>query len=150
MNMNNAAAYNDITIRNAASNDLPGVYRLICELENEPFNYELFERIFEANLKRTDCFYYVATSGNNIVGFISFHIQYLLHHCGAVGEIQEFYVDQSFRGKGVGRLLMNEVKKAAVINKVTSLEVTSNKKRVENVAVYESLGFKLTHNKFTI
>jgi (aminoalkyl)phosphonate N-acetyltransferase len=31
-----------------------------------------------------------------------------------------------------------------------SIEVTSNKLRTENVQVYEHLGFRLTHNKFTI
>lgn len=35
-------------------------------------------------------------------------------------------------------------------NKLKSIEVTTNHKRVENVLIYENLGFTLSHNKFTI
>lgn len=35
-------------------------------------------------------------------------------------------------------------------NNLKSIEVTTNKRRVENVLIYENLGFGLTHNKFTI
>lgn len=140
----------NIAIRKTISSDLPDVYRLICELENDTFEYESFSRIFEDNLQSENCFYLVAGIENRIVGFISLHIQRLLHHCGGVGEIQEFYIDKEYRGKGIGRHLMDEVKQYAADNQVKSLEVTSNKRRTENVQVYESLGFKLTHNKFTI
>jgi (aminoalkyl)phosphonate N-acetyltransferase len=141
---------NTIKVRKATPNDLSSVYELVCKLENETLKQEVFEQIFEANLKSPDCFYFVAETENKIVGFISFHVQYLLHHCGAVGEVQEFYLEKDFRSQGIGKRLMNEVKKYAKANDVKSLEVTSNKNRAENINVYESLGFKLTHNKFTI
>ncbi|WP_242661092.1 GNAT family N-acetyltransferase [Flavobacterium johnsoniae] len=67
-----------------------------------------------------------------------------------MGEIQEFFIHQNHRGKGVGRLLINEIKNFAAQNDLKSIEVTTNKRRVENVAIYENLGFGLTHNKFTI
>jgi len=140
----------NITIRKATPDDVQEVYRLICALENDKFDYNAFMRIFEGNLNNPGCFYRVAEIDNKIIGFISLHIQQLLHHCGAVGEIQEFYIDHDYRGKGIGKSLMNEAKKYAETKDVKSLEVTSNKKRTENVQVYEHLGFQLTHNKFTI
>lgn len=136
-------------IREAALADITHVYRLICELEDELLDYESFRQVYEYNLESAYCFYCVASAENKIIGFISLHIQQLLHHCGAVGEIQEFYIDKDFRGQGIGRLLMNKVGAYAEAGNVKSLEVTSNKKRTENVKVYERLGFKLTHNKFT-
>ena len=139
-----------LNIRKAMSGDLPDVYRLICELENELLNYKNFTTIFNQHLDDPDCVYWVAEDGSKIIGFISLHIQQLLHHCGRVGEVQEFYIDNGYRGKGVGTALMNEAKKYAEAKEVKSFEVTSNKKRVENVKVYERLGFSLTHNKFTI
>jgi PhnO protein len=84
------------------------------------------------------------------VGFITFHTQNLLHHCGLVGEIQEFYIIPGFRNKGVGRQLINKIMNFADQNKLKSIEVTTNRKRVENITIYENLGFGLTHNKFTI
>lgn len=141
--------HENVIIRKAAPDDLQAVYMLICKLENDTLEYGPFQQIFEESLQDPDCFYFVAESEMNTVGFISLHIQQLLHHCGAVGEIQEFFIREDVRGKGIGRLLMNEVKKYAATKNVKSLEVTSNKKRTENVKVYEHLGFRLTHNKFT-
>ncbi|RZJ48580.1 MAG: GNAT family N-acetyltransferase, partial [Flavobacterium sp.] len=53
-------------------------------------------------------------------------------------------------GKGVGRKLIDEIIKYSEQNNLKSIEVTTNKKRVENVLIYENLGFTLSHNKFTI
>ena len=35
-------------------------------------------------------------SKNESLGFISFHTQNLLHHCGLVGEIQEFFIHKKY------------------------------------------------------
>lgn len=137
-------------IRKATLEDLPCIYRMVCALGNNILDEKVFTQVFENNLNNPNCFYEVAIAENKIIGFISMHIQQLLHHCGAVGEIQEFYVDNDYRGKGIGKLLMNRVKEYATTTDVKSIEVTANKKRIENVAIYEKLGFKLTHNKFTI
>ncbi|MBX9450051.1 MAG: GNAT family N-acetyltransferase [Taibaiella sp.] len=138
-----------IHIRKAALDDSVHVYRLMCGLEDELLDEGSFRQVYEANLGSAHCFYWVAEAGKEIIGFISLHIQQLLHYCGAVGEIQEFYIDKGFRRKGIGRLLINKVEQCAQARDVKSLEVTSSKKRAENVKVYERLGFKLIHNKFT-
>lgn len=136
-------------IRTAKPDDLDEVYRMICALSNETFDRQAFSQVFAHNLSRPDCFYYLATTEDRAIGFISLHITQLLHHNGAVGEIQEFYIDPDYRGKGIGKLLMHEVNQQATTQGLKSLEVTSNKRRTENVAVYERLGFTLSHNKFT-
>ncbi len=140
----------EMKIRNAEPKDLDIIYNFICELENEVFDYQIFKGIFEENLQNLNYVYYVAELENQVVGFISFHTQQLLHHCGIVGEIQEFYVAQNFRGERIGKLLIDEVKDYAKTHKLKSIEVTSNKLRTENVYIYEHLGFRLSHNKFTI
>lgn len=139
-----------MNIRNAKSDDLDTIFNFICELENEVFDFQIFKDIFEENLQNLNYVYYVAESDFQIVGFISFHTQKLLHHCGIVGEIQELYVVPNFRNQQIGRFLVNKVKDYAKTHKLKSIEVTSNKLRTENVYIYEHLGFKLSHNKFTI
>jgi PhnO protein len=141
---------NSIKVRRAEMGDLQVIYRFICELEDEKLDYDLFQQIFKENLVSPNCLYSVAESKTKVIGFISLQTQKLLHHCGTVAEIQEYYVDKKFRSKGIGRLLMDEVKKSAEINNIKSIEVTSNKMRTENIKVYERLGFKLSHNKFTL
>ena len=139
-----------INIRKVEKQDLDFVYKAICELENEVLDFEVFERIFNENISNSKNLYLIAENEMEGLGFISFHAQNLLHHCGLVGEIQEFFIHQKQRGKGVGRLLINEIKNFAEQHNLKSIEVTTNKRRVENVAIYENLGFNLSHNKFTI
>ncbi|MEY4541869.1 MAG: hypothetical protein RLZZ306_3626, partial [Bacteroidota bacterium] len=100
-------------IRNAEPKDLDIIFDFICELENEVFDYQIFKGIFEENLQNPNYVYYMAETENQVVGFISFHTQKLLHHCGIVGEIQEFYVAQNFRGKHIGKKLIDEIKEYA-------------------------------------
>lgn len=140
----------EIRIRKIKNQDLDFVYKSICELENEVLDLEVFEEIFNENISNSKNLYLIAENEKEGLGFISFHTQNLLHHCGLVGEIQEFFVHEKYRGQGIGRLLINEILNFAEEHNLKSIEVTTNKKRVENVAIYENLGFRLSHNKFTI
>jgi len=137
-------------IRKVEKQDLDFVYKSICELENEELDFEIFATIFNENISNPNNLYLLAENEIEDVGFISFHTQNLLHHCGLVGEIQEFFIHQNYRGQGIGRQLIKEIMQYADQNNLKSIEVTTNKKRTENVLIYENLGFELTHNKFTI
>ncbi|KAF2331129.1 GNAT family N-acetyltransferase [Flavobacterium ginsenosidimutans] len=139
-----------VNIRKVENYDLDFVYKAICELENEVLDFKMFEIIFNENISNPKNLYLIAENENEGLGFISFHTQNLLHHCGLVGEIQEFFIHQKYRGQGVGRKLVDEILKYSEQNNLKSIEVTTNKKRIENVAIYENLGFTLSHNKFTI
>jgi len=137
-------------IRPVKIKDVESIYSLICQLENGKLDIVAFKKIYKSNIKNKNNIYYLAEIEGTIIGFISFHTQSLLHHCGLVGEIQEFYIEQNYRNKGIGKQLFAVVIKYANQQGLKSIEVTSNKNRIENIAVYENLGFKLTHNKFTI
>jgi PhnO protein len=139
-----------IEIRKVEKQDLDFVYKAICELEKEVLDFEVFKAIFNENISNPNNLYLIAEKENESIGFISFHTQKLLHHCGLVGEIQEFFIHQNYRGQGIGRQLIEDVMLYADQNNLKSIEVTTNRKRVENVLIYENLGFGLTHNKFTI
>ena len=137
-------------IRRICKADFEFIYDSLCDLENEILEPLIFEKIFNENIDNTNYLYLIAENEYEKVGFITFHTQNLLHHCGLVGEIQEFYIVPGYRNKGVGRQLINKIMSFADQNKLKSIEVTTNKKRVENITIYENLGFGLTHNKFTI
>jgi PhnO protein len=140
----------NLQIRKIQTQDLDFVYKSICELENEELDLEVFKKIFNENVANPNNLYLIAENENEGLGFISFHTQNLLHHCGRVGEIQEFFINENHRGKGVGRQLIEKIMQYAEEHKLKSIEVTTNKRRVENVMIYENLGFTLSHNKFTI
>ncbi len=140
---------NSFSLRTATDVDVETIYRFMCELENKEFNFNYFKSLYNENMQNPDILYFVVTDKQKIVGFISYHTQILLHHCGTVGEIQEFFVDKHYRDKGVGRMLINAVEKHSIEKKMVSIEVTTNKKRTENVQIYQNYGFTLSHNKFT-
>ena len=139
-----------VEIRKVEKQDLDFVYKSICELENEELDFKVFKEIFNENISNSKNLYLIAENENEGLGFISFHTQNLLHHGGRVGEIQEFFIDQNHRGKGIGRQLIEKIMQYANQNNLKSIEVTTNRRRVENVLIYENLGFTLSHNKFTI
>jgi len=140
----------EICIRKIENSDSDFVYQSLCKLENEILDLETFEEIFFENITNPNYYYLIAENEKDKLGFISFHTQKLLHHSGVVGEIQEFYVNATSRNQGVGRKLIAAIRNYAQLNNLQSVEVTTNKKRTENVAIYQNLGFTLSHNKFTI
>lgn len=139
-----------INIRNVVETDLDIIYDFVCALENEVIDKKAFTAIFLQNIQDTDKLYVLAETKEKAVGFISFHVQWLLHHGGKVGEIQEFYLDADHRNQGIGRRLIDEVKTYAANHQLKSIEVTTGHHRSENVEVYQKLGFNLSHHKFTI
>ncbi|MBL7898413.1 MAG: GNAT family N-acetyltransferase, partial [Crocinitomicaceae bacterium] len=95
-----------ITFRPAGSNDFETVYQFINLLESTTFDRESQQKIFLENLKNDQIIYLLAIENNQAVGFVSCHIQLLLHHSGPIAEIQEMVVAETHRSQGVGNKLM--------------------------------------------
>lgn len=70
---------------------------------------------------------------------------------GAKGWIEDVVVDVRFRGRGLGRCLVEEAIAFARTRGVTLLMLTSNPARIAANALYRSLGFTLkTTNCYTL
>jgi PhnO protein len=139
------------TLRPAMESDATAVKALLEELEGRAFDMENFTRIYAEYLAAPLTLVYVAVgSETEIVGFISCKGQSLLHHEGTVFEIQELIVTAAHQGRGVGRKLIDVLKSELTRLEAKSLEVTSNKRRKEAHAFYQSVGFLNSHEKFTI
>jgi PhnO protein len=139
------------TIRHAVESDAAAVKGLLEELENRAFGQAGFDRIFAEYLQTPLTLMKVAVHGEDeIVGFISCKGQSLLHHEGLVFEVQEMVVTSAHQGKGIGRKMVDEICEEVKYLGAKSLEVTSNKRRKEAHAFYQSVGFKNSHEKFTI
>ena len=131
--------------------DAVEVKALLEELEGRVFDQDIFTRIYAEYLAAPLTLLYVAVgSETEIVGFISCKGQSLLHHEGTVFEIQELIVTAAHQGRGVGRKLIDMLKSELSRLEAKSLEVTSNKRRKEAHAFYQSVGFLNSHEKFTI
>jgi PhnO protein len=139
------------SIREVESKDLLEVKLLLDELENRASDLEIFTEIFYHYCSDVSTLFYVAElKKKGIIGFITCKSQWLLHHEGQVCEIQEMIVTKDYQGKGIGKELVEKVKNLVMEWGVKSLEVSSNKRRKEAHQFYQKIGFKNSHEKFTI
>jgi|SRR5579859_5446992 len=136
-------------VRRARKTDCKWIYKFICDLEQCIFEYNAFENIYIRNIGNPENIYLVSEADELISGYISCHGQFLLHHAGRVLEIQELYVVEEFRSKGIGQLLIQSLESALIDLDYKSLEVTANSKREKTHGFYKKLGFEFTHLKFT-
>lgn len=136
-----------LQIRAATSADEAVIYLFLCDLEETTLNQAAFRMIYQQNLTNPAIHYLVAEQQGELVGFVSCHVQNLLHHCGKVGEIQELYVRPDVRNQRIGQKFMAELEALAIHENFVNLEVTTNQKRLDTVRFYERESFKKTHFK---
>lgn len=67
-------------LRHATTEDTDSVYALICELLKNELDYQAFRDGFAANLLDPNVHYRLALRNGEVVGMISLHMQFHLHH----------------------------------------------------------------------
>jgi len=135
------------TIKRARLKDIESVFVFVTALENENFDKVTFKNIYRKNIKNKDNTYLLAWH-KEPVGYLSCHIQTLLHHCGQVAEIQEMYVPVEKRGQGIGKALLDQLKSILKKRKVKRIEVTSQVTRRQAHRFYLGEDFRMTSKKF--
>lgn len=93
-------------LRHATTEDTDSVYALICELLKNELDYQAFRDGFAANLLDPNFHYRLALRNGEVVGMISLHMQFHLHHANWIGEIQELVVLPPMRGQKIGSQLL--------------------------------------------
>ena len=140
----------NLTVRKATPADAEFIYQFVCLLEDMQFDRELFGQYYLRNITNLEYYYLLAVEADKPVGYLSCHGQLLLHHLNYVYEIQELYVDSAYRGKGIGRLLIEHLRTLLKDKDYDMLEVACGFKRPESHIFYEQVGFGKTHYKFTM
>jgi (aminoalkyl)phosphonate N-acetyltransferase len=138
----------DLLIRPARPDDAATLYRFLCDLEETTLDPTAFRAVYRHNLADPWLHYLVAEAGDELVGCVSCHVQYLLHHTGKVAEIQELFVADAWRNRHVGRQLVAALEALGRREQWVTLEVTSNRRRTHAHRFYEQLGFAASHVKF--
>ena len=140
----------EISIRLARNYDARKIFNFLCELEEQLFDQQEFEVNYRLCLADNNNLYLVAVDKENIaIGYISCHGKIILHHGGMVYEIQELFVEKSYRNKGIGKLLVQELEAYLIKRDYKSFEVATKKTRTGTRKFYILSGFQETHVKFT-
>ena len=100
-------------IRKALPEDIPAIYKLICELaifEKEPDAVEVTEEELYKYGFSDDAFYHciVAEVSGEVIGIALFYFRFSTWKGKAV-HLEDLIVTQSYRGKGIGQALYDEV-----------------------------------------
>lgn len=135
-------------IRKATLADADTVYRFICLLEEKQMDREGFGVCYEYNISSPYNHYLLAEEEGIPIGFLSCQGQMLLHHANWVYEVQELYVEDAWRRKGIGKQLLDELDKTLADVPYDVLEVSSNRRRTKAHGFYLNNGFEQTHLKF--
>ncbi|MBN2883728.1 MAG: GNAT family N-acetyltransferase, partial [Clostridia bacterium] len=57
--------------------------------------------------------------------------------------LSKFYVEKSYRGKGIGKMLFNKIIEAAALHKQSRIWLTCNKYNSETIGIYKKMGFEI-------
>jgi ribosomal protein S18 acetylase RimI-like enzyme len=83
-----------------------------------------------------------------LLGLVTVHTTIVLHRPKPIGRITSLVVDESARGRGIGRALVAAAEGASLRDGCGMLEVTSNVRRADAHAFYERLGFERSSYRF--
>lgn len=98
-------------------------------------------RQIEIILAKTDHIAFVAINNDEVVGWVhAFQASYL--ESLPFVEIGGLVVDKNYRGKGIGKILLNEVKQWCMKQRVYRLRVRTQTTRHDAQRFYVSFGFK--------
>ena len=139
----------NVHLRPAIEADFAAIYKIVCELAEVQLNKDNFTAIFLDNLQAKNVHYIVAVVETKVVGFVSLHIQAILHQASKVAEIKELFVDPNQRGQGIGSKLIEQAKQIAAENNCPTFEVSCSLKREKAHQLYQKEGLQKTHYKFT-
>jgi GNAT superfamily N-acetyltransferase len=140
-------------IRRATDSDVPAIIRLHDQLDpGEPRIADADAlRIFARINSYPDYGIYVAESDGRIVGTFGLLVMDKLAHNGRPsGLVEDVVVDETLRGRGIGREMMRFAMEYCRTRGCYKLALSSNLKRVEAHGFYETLGFRKHGFSYTV
>ena len=90
----------------------------------------------------------VAEHSDEIVGLVGAYMGHALEFDPTYGRLTGLVVDERWRGRGIGRLLMQEIEKRLRERGARMLMLTSGRHRTEAHRFYESIGYEMTGLRF--
>ena len=131
-------------IRQATISDLPSILQLYAEVldKGQVLSLSEAEVLFQKMSSYPNYKVYVAEQEHQVIGTFALLIMDNLAHRGTPsGIVEDVAVQENLQGKGIGRQMMKYAMQVCSEAGCYKLVLSSNQKRVEVHAFYESLGF---------
>ena len=134
-----------VRIRAATTTDLPGILALYAQtgLDQAVLPLAEAQRIFDRFARYPDYTLHVAELDGRVVGSFALLIMDNLAHLGAPSAVvEDVAVDPAHQGRGIGHAMMAHAVSIARDKGCYKLALSSNLKREQAHAFYDSLGFE--------
>ncbi len=132
-----------IKIEKATKKDYAALLKLYEEFTDHPGKYSNKKNDSFLKLLKDPNFHIdLAKRNKEIAGFITYSIRHVVRYREPILEVEEFFVKSSHRRKGIGRLLITNVKNFAKKKKCQQIFVASAKERDIAHVFYKATGFK--------
>ena len=135
--------------RKSEEKDCKDIYDLICDMENKQLPYDIFEKMYQNQLKRKDMYCIIQEDGEKMTAMLNLRFEEQLHHCEKIAEIMEFVVNAENRNAGVGKEVLEEACRVAEVHGCSQIEVACNQLRKDTHRFYEREGMHNFHYKFS-
>jgi GNAT superfamily N-acetyltransferase len=138
---------NDILIRRAKESDLRAIEKLLEDLINamddtEGIDTKIALKNYERLLNDAGSHFLVAAREGTPVGFINFTVRQTILHQGPSALIDELVVAEEYRGKGVGRQLVQAAIEKCRRLGCSEVEVSTEKTNLKAREFYKQCGFE--------
>ena len=128
-----------VTLRPATPGDAERIAALFTDEGYPSGPSDIVERLarFDSEYSRV----IVADDGGQVVGFVAVHALPRFEHSDRIVRIMALVVDPGERGRGIGRLLMEEAERLGREVDAAFAEVTAGHPRPDAHRLYEELGY---------
>lgn len=131
-----------VEIKLAKSLDFAGISKILSDLKYPQNNDRLFSETLNLILSNLNMGVIVAQVDTEIIGLLTYTSRPQLRFCAESFEIDELVVANNYRGKGIGKMLLDYAKDIAIKRKAVRMVLTTNRERESYVrGFYSKYGF---------
>lgn len=139
-------------VRFAISNDKAQVLKLFDEfslmIKAKDIPSKVGSAIFDEIVSRDDTKIFVVEENSQILGIATFYLLPNIRHGWKRGHIEDFFVTNSARSKGVGTFLLSSIKDYCRKNNIKVIKLNSGNELINAHSFYEKNGGKTTERFF--
>jgi len=133
----------NIVVRNSKTEDFDEIMLLFRQLwPNKELNINDLKTVYDRGIDSDSDKYICAEDDGKVIGFCAFAIVNNFWQEGYIAYVYAMIVDESYRGKGSGKSLLQKAFEIAKLNKCKKIELDSGFPRVEAHKFYEQIGFE--------
>ena len=136
-----------MTFRSVQLSDAPAVAALMTQL-GYPSTPQDSQRRLTRMLAHADYAGVVAESDDEVVALVLVHLEHGLEYDAIYGRIMGLVVDDRWRGRGLGKQLMQHVERWCKDRGADRIVLTSANRRLDSHKFYDAIGYERTGIRF--